>query len=297
MPHCLISFGSNLGDRFHRIAMAAHTISQHPLVQEFTASRLFETPAIGGPSGQEPFLNGVALLKTDATARDILELLQQTENALGRKRAVRWDARSIDLDVVLYGDMQGSSKILAVPHPRYTARRFVLIPAAEIVGDWRDPRFGWSIEAQAAHLDAAVPSLALVGGSRELRESMCQELSAKFGIQTFTDPEAAIELTKIEPWVASFLPRLPERNDPAANDATVPRLIVNLQWTTPESRWPATHQIYSSVQDWPEYRLEVDAPEWAISELASAIDSMGCPLQPATPDGAWYQQIDETRKL
>lgn len=290
MPHCLISFGSNLGDRFSRIAAAARRIVADPLVTQFTASRLFETPAIGGPLGQEPFLNGVARIETDATARDVLAMLQQVESELGRERAVRWGARSIDLDVVLYGDFLGNSSTLSVPHPRYTARRFVLVPAAEVAAPWRDPRFGWTIGEMAEHLTAGVPSMALVGGERQLREMLCSELTRRFSIKTFTASEKPITLDEAQPWVSAFTPPLPAKDSPRAGAAETPRLVAHLQWTTPESRWPATHQIWQSGRDWPEYRLEVDSPEWAVAELASALDSMGCPLRSVTDDGNWYQQ-------
>jgi 2-amino-4-hydroxy-6-hydroxymethyldihydropteridine diphosphokinase len=288
MPHCLISFGSNLGDRFQRIADAARAVATHPCVDSFQASRLFETPAIGGPSGQDPFLNGVALLQTDAAAREILDLLQKTETQLGRQRAVRWDSRSIDLDVVLYGDLQGSSRTLSVPNPRDTARWFVFDPPPEVAGAWRDPRFGWSIADQAKHLERGVPSLAMVGGARQLREELCQRLSDEFGVKTFRDPEAGIVLDEPVPWVSSFLPPLPNPSAIEAGHPNVPRLVAQLQWTTPESRWPATHQLWHSINDWPEYRLEVDSPDWTVKELASAIDSMGCPLYPVTENGDWW---------
>lgn len=290
MPHCLISFGSNLGDRFSRIAAAARRIVADPVVTHFSASRLFETPAIGGPRGQEPFLNGVARIETTATARGVLAMLQRVEAELGRERAVRWDARSIDLDVVLYGDFLGHSTTLSVPHPRYTARRFVLVPAAEVAAAWRDPRFGWTIGEMAEHLTRGVPSMALVGGERQLRETLCHELTQRFSIMTFADPEKPIALDEPRPWVSAFLPSLPAKESPRAGAVETPRLVAHLQWTTPESRWPATHQIWQSGRDWPEYRLEVDSPEWAVAELASALDSMGCPLQSVTDDGNWYHQ-------
>lgn len=289
MPHCLISFGSNLGDRFQRIATAAAEIAANPMIDSFEASRLYETPAIGGPAGQDPFLNGVALLQTSGAAREVLELLQSVEQQLGRKRAVRWDSRSIDLDVVLYGDLQGNSKTLSVPHPRYTARRFVLVPASEIAADWRDARFGWTIGQLAQHLEQGVPSLALSGGTKQLREQLCERLTADFGIRTFLDPDQPIRLAKPEPWVSAFLPELPVREQPYISSDTAPRLVAQLQWTTSESRWPASHQLWQPNNDWPEYRLEVDSPDWAVKELASAIDSMGCPLQPVTSDRMWWK--------
>ena len=290
MAHCLISFGSNLGDRFERIASAARKLRADPVVHQFIASRLFETPPIGGPSGQSKFLNGVALLETPASAREVLQLLQRVELDLGRERHQRWDARSIDLDVVLYGDLQGQSAALSVPHPRYPARRFVLVPAAEIVGQWIDPRFGWSLEQLAEHLDAGPPSLALVGGARDLREQLCRDLTARHQVRTFISPEQPITAAADEPWIAAFLPRLPVTSGKACHEASVPRLVAHLQWTTPESRWPATHQIWQSTCRWPEYRLEVDAYDWAVDELASALDSMGCPLTPVTSDGLWYEE-------
>ena len=115
------------------------------------ASRLFETPPIGGPSGQEPFLNAVAAFETDASAREILDLLQQTEQRLGRTRNLRWDSRSIDLDVVLHGALVGGTSDLIVPHPRYTARQFVLKPACDVAADYRDPRFGWDLRTLSQH--------------------------------------------------------------------------------------------------------------------------------------------------
>jgi 2-amino-4-hydroxy-6-hydroxymethyldihydropteridine diphosphokinase len=293
MPHCLISFGSNLGDRFQRIAMAGKAIAESPLVNSFRASRLYENPAIGGPIGQQPFLNGVALLETESSAREILGLLQAVELRLGRQRAVRWDARSIDLDVVLYGDLQGNSPDLSVPHPRYTARRFVIVPADEVAGQWRDPRFLWSIHELNAHISATVPSIALVGGEKLLREQLCQLLTERYGIATFCDPRQPIELSTAAPWVSSFLPPLPPVGSVDALNPWTPRLVAQLQWTTPASRWPATHQIGKALHDWPEYRLEVDSPEWAASELAAAIESLGCPLVPTTVDGLWYLNADQ----
>ena len=79
---CLISFGSNLGDRYALIADAAKAVADLPKVDKLRASRLFETPPIGGPAGQEPFLNAVAAFDTMASAREILDCLQVIETDL-----------------------------------------------------------------------------------------------------------------------------------------------------------------------------------------------------------------------
>lgn len=319
---CLISFGSNLGSRDAVIADAARRIAATPGVGPLRASRLFETPPIGGPGGQEPFLNAIAAFETTRSAREILALLQETEGELGRQRQARWGARSIDLDVVLHGNLVGGGQGLIVPHPRYTARQFVLQPARDVAAHYRDPRFGWTLQRLAEHVSAGVPSLALIGGDEATRRVLCERLTAEHGIQTFpasplTEPmavvgnvpaavrahEAAarpraagdepvpdgpIELARQEAWVSAYVPPLPPLDSPATFAAEMPRLVARMQWTTAESRWPAPHQIWPSGWSWPEYRLEIDDLDWAVSELASAIDSMRCPVSPVTETGRWW---------
>ncbi len=318
LSQCLISFGSNLGMRETIIQQAAQQIAVSPMVGGFRASRLFETPPIGGPGQQEPFLNAVAAFETSASAREILLLLQQTEQQLGRRRKRRWDARSIDLDVVLHGELVGGGTGLIVPHPRYTARQFVLQPACDVAPHYRDPRFDWSLQQLADHLSQGVPSLALVGGDETIRETLCRRLQGEHGIRTFaapplSDPMAVVgnapaavrpsptarrrsssdqgEKITAEgdlPWVSAYVPSLPPVGSEDAQSPTVPRLIVRIQKATPETRWPAPHQMWPSGWDWPEYRLEVDDEDWAVAEVASALDSMRCPVKPMTPDGNWW---------
>lgn len=312
---CLISFGSNLGNRESLIALAARSIAQSPLVQNLRTSRLFQTPPIGGPGGQEPFLNGVAAFDTSASARDILEMLQWTEQELGRQRHQRWDARSIDLDVVLHGELVGAGTGLIVPHPRYTARQFVLQPACDVAAHFRDPRFGWTLSRLATHLCEGVPSMALVGGDESVRQLICERLESEFQIHTIparplpspmavlgntpapiapnqnsaaASPSQSVVLSGETRWVAGFLPELPDLESPATADANVPRLVARIQSTTAQTRWPAPHQLWPAGWRWPEYRLEVDDLSWAVSEVASALDSMRCPVTPVTEDGSWW---------
>ncbi|MCD0463210.1 2-amino-4-hydroxy-6-hydroxymethyldihydropteridine diphosphokinase [Roseiconus lacunae] len=186
VSQCLISFGSNLGDRHDLIAAAADEISRWEIIsaeKPLETSRLFETPPIGGPGGQEPFLNAIGAFETTAPAREILDRLQELETRLGRQRRRRWDARSIDLDVVLHGRLVGGATGLVVPHPRYTARQFVLRPACDVVPHFCDPRFGWTMAQISQHLLQGAPSLALVTGSQALRETLCRRLEAEHGIE------------------------------------------------------------------------------------------------------------------
>ncbi len=314
---CLISFGSNLGNRDSLIAEAARCIDRSSCVESLQTSRLFETPPIGGPGGQEPFLNAIAAFDTTASAREILEMLQEIEQQLGRERRRRWDARSIDLDVVLHGELVGGGTGLIVPHPRYTARRFVLEPACDVAAHYRDPRFGWSLQRLASHLNQGTPSLSLVGGSEATRIEICRRLREEHGVQTFYDapiPEpmtvlgnapvldsaesahdqASIQLTKLEEqcgerWISAFIPPLPSLDSEETGAKHLPRLIARIQSTTAATRWPAPHQMWPAGWRWPEYRLEIDDLDWAISELVSALDSMRCPVQPITEDGNWWK--------
>ncbi|MEO9594989.1 2-amino-4-hydroxy-6-hydroxymethyldihydropteridine diphosphokinase [Rhodopirellula bahusiensis] len=327
MPtQCLISFGSNLGDRRVVIAEAARRVAESGVVAasctelsgespkdsvpRLRTSRLFETPPIGGPGGQSPFLNAVAAFATEASAAEVLDVLQHLEIDLGRKRLVRWGARVIDLDVVLHGRLAGpsvaagrrgliggrgpagSAKALVVPHPRYTARRFVLEPACDVAADFCDPRFGWTIQDLRDHIAADVPSIALVGGDAKLRQVICQRLSSEHGISVI-DPDQPDAAKGLEQWIAAEPPSALRdsktiREDISPSSQCLPRLLARIQHTTEEDRWPAPHQIWPAGWKWPEYRLEVDDLDWAIGELASAIDSMRCEIHPITEDGHWW---------
>lgn len=296
MNQCLISFGSNLGDRDAVIADAARVIASSGVSENFRASRLYQTPPIGGPGGQEPFLNAVAAFDTTTSARDILAMLQATEDQLGRRRRQRWGARSIDLDVVLHGELIGGGTGLVVPHPRYTARQFVLQPALDVAPNYRDPRFGWTIEQISKHLSQGAASMALIGGDEAERAEICRRLRDEFDITTFEhDPAspATIPPTDAAQWVSSFVPKLPDptlsgRDDDATAQKNVPRLITRMQRTTPQTSWPAPHQMWPAGGQWPEYRLEVDDMTWAVSEIVSALVSMRCPIHAVTDDGGWW---------
>lgn len=321
VSQCLISFGSNLGTREQVIAEAAIRVQASEMVVGFRASRLFETPPIGGPGGQEPFLNAVAAFETQASARDILDLLQGIENDLGRQRKRRWDARSIDLDVVLHGELVGGGTGLIVPHPRYTARQFVLQPACDVAAHYRDPRFDWTLQRLADHLSLGAASMALVGGDESTRETLCQRLTAEYGIRTFDAPPIAepmavvgnapaalrekekcssgattpqidappLEVEGDAPWVAAYVPPLPLNDEMKIEQRCVPRLVARIQYATPDTSWPAPHQMWPAGWEWPEYRLEVDDMDWAVSEVASALDSMRCPAVAVTDDGNWWR--------
>jgi 2-amino-4-hydroxy-6-hydroxymethyldihydropteridine diphosphokinase len=121
-----VGLGANLGDREATIRAA---VAELPDV--VAVSTLRETDPVG-VTQQPRFLNGVAALETDLTPRELLDVLLSVERRLGRERRERWGPRTIDLDLLLYGDETLEEPGLAIPHPRLHERRFALEPLAEL---------------------------------------------------------------------------------------------------------------------------------------------------------------------
>ena len=122
-----LGLGSNLGDRraHLRAAVAA-------LPDVVAVSPVYETDPVGGPPGQGPYLNLVVALETDRSPRQLLDLAHSLEDAAGRVRKERHWPRTLDVDVLLVGDLCVDEPDLVVPHPRMWQRRFVLAPMADL---------------------------------------------------------------------------------------------------------------------------------------------------------------------
>lgn len=150
----LIALGSNLGDRSVNLHTAWRRLGETPGVRLQALSSFYETKPVGGQPDQPDYLNAAGLLETTLGAEELLAALLKIEALGGRVRSERWGARTIDLDLLLYGDLQISSETLTVPHPRMTERRFVLEPAAEIAPRIIHPASGKTIAALLAGLPA-----------------------------------------------------------------------------------------------------------------------------------------------
>jgi 2-amino-4-hydroxy-6-hydroxymethyldihydropteridine diphosphokinase len=184
MPRSLIALGANLGDRQQTLDRAVRLLAADPGIKLATRSRWHETAPIGGIPGQGPFLNGAVLVNTTLASDQLHALVRRVETELGRTRAQRWAARTVDIDLLLYGDEVILRPELVVPHPRMSFRRFVLEPAAEIAPDLVHPTIGWTIAALLAHLTSASPYVALLGppgsGKRVLAQSIASQLGGRF---------------------------------------------------------------------------------------------------------------------
>ena len=126
-----VALGSNLGDRAGRLAAAREALGSLPATRVVAASTVEETPPLGGMD-QPPYLNQMLLVETELSARDLLESCLEIERAAGRVRSGRWEPRSLDIDLVRYGDQHIAEPGLTVPHPGLPERDFWQREVAEL---------------------------------------------------------------------------------------------------------------------------------------------------------------------
>lgn len=132
-----VALGSNLGDREAHLAVATARLAT--ALSDFRVSSTYQTDPVGVSEPQPPFLNAAATGETSSTARQFFATLMAIERERGRTRSSPNAARTLDLDLVLFGSEIIAEPCLTVPHPRFRERLFVLEPLAEIDPDLRDP--------------------------------------------------------------------------------------------------------------------------------------------------------------
>jgi 2-amino-4-hydroxy-6-hydroxymethyldihydropteridine diphosphokinase len=125
----VIALGSNLGNRELYIDSAVSELAK--IIEITHLSTNHETDPVGGPE-QPKYLNAIAIAETELDPRELLIVMLEIENKLGRKREVHWGPRTIDLDLIVFGDEIIDSETLVLPHPRAHERKFVLEPWLEI---------------------------------------------------------------------------------------------------------------------------------------------------------------------
>lgn len=181
MATCLIGIGANLGDRSATLDAAVERLSHDSRVRVLRRSHWLETAAIGGPDSQPEFLNGALVVETNLAPRALLQLLHEVEGTLGRERQGHWHPRTLDLDLLLYDELQIADIDLIVPHPRMAVRRFVLEPAAVVAPDLLHPPTGWTVAQLLAHLNAAHQYAAVTSSDHILATRLALDVASRTG--------------------------------------------------------------------------------------------------------------------
>ena len=140
---CVISMGSNLGDRLQKLQGGLDSLADTPEVWVTEVSPVYETEPVDSPAGAEPFLNVVVLVDTTLPAHMLLDRALAIESAFGRQRSDVHNApRSLDVDLIVVGDRRADDDALKLPHPRAHERAFVLAPWADVEPEAEIPGVG-----------------------------------------------------------------------------------------------------------------------------------------------------------
>jgi len=190
-----IGLGSNLGDRRQTIESAVAALDGHADIEVTRRSELRETPPLGDVS-QERYLNGVCEIRTTLRPEELLGALRQIEDALGRKRNGRWTSRTIDLDLLLFGQEVVSTAELTVPHAQMHLRSFVLDGLRRLAPDFVHPVLGEPVRELAERLNGAdfaldpgVPQLVSVAGIIGVgKTTLANKLAGMLGTSVLREP-------------------------------------------------------------------------------------------------------------
>ena len=156
--HAILAIGGNLGKRRKTIRSALKALAVTPGIKKVLCSPLVESAAVteAGIDETKPnYLNGVVQIQTTLKPKELLEEIRRIETEHGRVRLERWGSRTLDIDIVTYGDVLKAGKELTIPHPRAFERAFVLVPWAMLEPDAVLPGHG-SVKALAATMQDEV---------------------------------------------------------------------------------------------------------------------------------------------
>lgn len=309
MPLCLIGLGANLGEPAETLSAAFDALASRPEIEFVAASSFLETKPIGGPAGQGIFLNACATIRTERSPRDTIQTLLEIEASLGRTRRTRWEARKLDLDLLLYGESICREQGVEIPHPRMASRRFVLDPASEIAPEMIHPTTGWTIGKMAKHLREA-PNVAMLTGllgtdisriaerlqnrsdetlsirairvSKDIDQgSRHRAVSKAFAAEAEAAGSASPTVVILDFWLGESL-LWKEANSPEAAEVLsllaeqpAPKLLIDLYVPSEDAphaeRW---RQILKAHAPAPWIRVNAANPEAAETEIVAALQAM-----------------------
>ena len=193
MVQAVVAVGGNVGDVRETLRRAQSLIEQQDPASDVRPAELYRSVAMGADAG-DAFLNSAWVLETSLEALELLNLLQRVENELGRTRGVRWGPRTLDLDLIFYGDEQIDCPRLIVPHPHCWYRQFVLTPVASLVPDFTHPVFGMTIR-QLYERIARFP----------LPVGYAGEPDNRFTLSSITRAFPRVELRRVDPSIDSAM--------------------------------------------------------------------------------------------
>lgn len=303
---CLFSLGANLGNAKQSLITASEIFVEHFGRSSVTASHLYRTPPVGGPEGQDDFFNAVLRVETNESVFELWDFLRNVEHSLGRQRNERWEARRIDVDLLLAGDERVWTPHLKVPHPRMNMRKFILDPAAEIAAELIDPVSRRSVAELASRLEVRPYRMAVLFESSHIFDQVrCHlpELSQGTGGANRQGHPWLIdqEQNEIHPvqvpvdefrsgrldlgsWIhqslfqhMTLLVALVASPDPetvAWEDYASPWARALRLWNSPSNS--SSDASPNTPQALCGYLLAADSPKWAAHEIKAAFGAMKC---------------------
>jgi 2-amino-4-hydroxy-6-hydroxymethyldihydropteridine diphosphokinase len=166
----VLALGSNMGDREYFLQEAVSLLTQSGEIEMEARSSIYQTPPLDVKVEQEDYLNQVIVIRTRYSAAELLARCQEVERQLGRPSDHEAGMpRVIDLDLITHGFTVCEGHSLTLPHPRYSRRKFVLVPLAEVIPSFRDPLTGETIW----EILASCPDTSAIKCWNELQEQPC----------------------------------------------------------------------------------------------------------------------------